>query len=243
MPTEMPNRHTVQLDPRAAILAALVGIVGIVSISPLDAARLAIIVLLVVCASMILSPSPRSTFLRSLVAIPFAIGIAAFSPLRLVATWNAEGVRAAYAAGWWHAVSLVVVAWLCAYIALTLTSHLGTERLLTGLTALKVPPVLIMLFSFIARYMRVLGDRIVTMTRAIDARAPHLRRLEKAHLYGHLGGSLMLRTHDAGERIHQAMLARGFDGTLPTPPLPAFHALDLMAPLVALLTVVAIRVM
>lgn len=228
------------LDPRTAIVAAVVAIVGLVSLAPLDGARAAIAALLVSCAGLIFSAEPTRTFFRSLVAIPFATTVAAAAPLRLVEEWGVDAVRAAYAAGWWHAISLVLTAWLCTYLALTLASHLSTERLLAGLAALKVPPLLILLFTFIARYMSVFAARITSMRRAIAARAPRLGRMEKAHLYGHLGGSLVLRTHDTGERIHQAMLARGFDGTLPSAPLPRLRAVDLAAPVFALAIVVAL---
>lgn len=228
------------LDPRTAIVATAVAIVGLVSLAPLDGARAAIAALLVVCAGLILAADPGRTFTRSLLAIPFAATVAAAAPLRLVGDWSAVAVRAAYVAGWWHAVSLVITAWLCTSLALTLASHLSTERLLAGLAALKVPSVLILLLTFIGRYMNVFGARITSMRRAIDARAPRLGRMEKAHLYGHLGGSLVLRTHDTGERIHQAMLARGFDGTLPSAPLPRLRAVDLAAPVFALAIVLAL---
>lgn len=228
------------LDPRMAVVATAIAIVGLVSLTPLDGARTVIAVLLVVCAGMVLAAEPGTTLVRSLIAIPFAASVAAAAPLRLVEQWSVEAVRVAYSVGWWHAASLVFTAWLCTYLTLTLASHLSTERLLAGLTALKVPSLLILLFTFVARYMSVFSARITSMRRAISARAPHLRRMEKAHLYGHLGGSLVLRTHDAGERIHQAMLARGFDGTLPSAPLPRPRAVDLAVPVFTLAIVVAL---
>jgi cobalt/nickel transport system permease protein len=85
-----------------------------------------------------------------------------------------------------------------------------------GLEALKVPDVFIALLSFIHRYVDVFRTQVRSMRIALDSRAPSMRRADRWRVYGNLAGNLFIRAYDRGERIHQAMLSRGFSGALPS---------------------------
>jgi cobalt/nickel transport system permease protein len=54
------------------------------------------------------------------------------------------------------------------------------------------------------------------MRDAIDSRGYMLGRAGRIRLYGNLSGSMFIRSYERGERVHGAMAARGFDGTIPT---------------------------
>jgi cobalt/nickel transport system permease protein len=50
--------------------------------------------------------------------------------------------------------------------------------------------------------------------------------LRRWSVYGNLAGNLLIRSYDRGERIHAAMLSRGFTGRLPTAEVLHFRASD-----------------
>jgi cobalt/nickel transport system permease protein len=70
------------------------------------------------------------------------------------------------------------------------------SELLQALRELKMPPLLIAVFSSMYRYITVLMSN------------PSRQRT----IIGNMIGSLFIRTFERGERVHQAMLARGYDG-------------------------------
>ncbi len=66
---------------------------------------------------------------------------------------------------------------------------------------------------FMHRYLFVLAAEALRMSRAQQLRAVSGRRMGLT-LYAALTGPLLLRAVDRARRVHQAMLARGFDGEL-----------------------------
>jgi cobalt/nickel transport system permease protein len=86
--------------------------------------------------------------------------------------------------------------------------------LLVALRRLRVPATLVGTLHFMYRYLFVLTeelDRMVTARRSRTFRRSG--RLDWGLLSG-LIGTLFLRAFERGERVHAAMLARGWDGTV-----------------------------
>jgi len=81
---------------------------------------------------------------------------------------------------------------------------------------LGLPPVLASTLALALRYLALLSDEGSRLALAFDARAVGPRDLRLARPLGRVVGSLALRALDRGERIGQAMAARGFAGTFPT---------------------------
>ncbi len=97
-------------------------------------------------------------------------------------------------------------------------------KLLQALEELRAPAVLVMLASFTYRYAFVLADEVQRMRRARDARGWQGRWITQARTVGQMIGVFFLRSYERAERIHLAMLARGFEGrptTLGASPLAA----------------------
>jgi cobalt/nickel transport system permease protein len=86
-------------------------------------------------------------------------------------------------------------------------------RLLDGLRRLGVPIVLIATLHFMVRYIHVLGDELGRMALARRSRSFRRSGLDYGLLTG-LIGVLFVRAMERGERVHAAMLARGWDGTI-----------------------------
>ena len=102
-----------------------------------------------------------------------------------------------------------------AFVAvLTLAGTTPFRKTLAGLGRLGVPAVLVSTLHFMGRYLHVLGDELARMTQARRSRTFRKSgRLDWTLLTG-LIGMLLVRSFERGERVHAAMLARGWDGTI-----------------------------
>ena len=87
-------------------------------------------------------------------------------------------------------------------------------RLLAAMGRLGAPAVLVATLHFMYRYLFVLADELGRMAQARRARSfRRAGRLDWGLLTG-LIGVLLLRSLERGERVHAAMVARGWDGTI-----------------------------
>lgn len=118
-------------------------------------------------------------------------------------------------AGLLAAVSLLVKGTLGVLASLTLAATTEAADLLAGLARLRVPVLLVAIMGFMVRYLDVVtaeaGRMLVAMrSRGVDPRSPkHWPALSRAL------ASLFIRAYERGERVHLAMLARGYDGRMP----------------------------
>ena len=103
---------------------------------------------------------------------------------------------------------------------LTLSTYI--PLLLQALVTLKMPPLLVSILASMYRYIGVLTNEFNAMHRAATARnfAPQNLYSYQRHdrpwqrqVLGNMLGVLFIRTYDRGDRIYQAMLARGYQGT------------------------------
>lgn len=88
-------------------------------------------------------------------------------------------------------------------------------RLLDGMRRLGTPRVLVATLHFMYRYIHVLLDELGRMVQARRSRSFRRSGLDWGILTG-LIGVLFLRAMERGERVHAAMVARGWDGTIRT---------------------------
>lgn len=86
------------------------------------------------------------------------------------------------------------------------------DRLLAGLRGLGCPRSLVLAVGMLLRYLHVLGDEARRLRRAAVARGWQARSLFHAATVGRWIGALFLRSHARAERVHGAMLARGYSG-------------------------------
>ena len=93
---------------------------------------------------------------------------------------------------------------------LTLTTAI--PALLNALVALRVPPLLVAILASMYRYISVLIKEFNAMRRAAASRNLNGSNRWQRQVIGNMVGSLFIRTYERGERIHQAMLARGYQG-------------------------------
>ena len=215
------------LDARVKLVVALCAILAI-SLTPARAwaahlGYLALILLAIALARLNL----RGVLARTLVGLPFLLVAALGAPfwrggvplysLRLF------GVNLALTSeGAWRLASVVVKGWLSILAAATLAQTTHFTALGRALRGLGLPPVLSSIILLMYRYLFVLVGEAFRLMRAREARtatpdgrAPRVSLAWRAGVTGSMVGTLFLRTHERGERIYQAMLARGFDGDMP----------------------------
>jgi cobalt/nickel transport system permease protein len=90
------------------------------------------------------------------------------------------------------------------------------RALLVAMRRLGVPATLVATLQFMYRYLFVLTEELDRMVTARRARSfKRSGRLDWGLLTG-LIGILFLRAFERGERVHAAMLSRGWDGTVRT---------------------------
>lgn len=110
---------------------------------------------------------------------------------------------------------------------LTLTT--SVPALLNGLIALKMPPLLVAILASMYRYISVLIGEFNAMRRAAASRNLTKNSGWQRQIIGNMIGALFIRTYERGDRIYQAMLARGYQGVPPVFDLPAGGKRDIVA--------------
>ncbi|WP_413255791.1 cobalt ECF transporter T component CbiQ [Floridanema fluviatile] len=110
---------------------------------------------------------------------------------------------------------------------LTLTT--SVPALLNGLIALKMPPLLVAILASMYRYISVLIGEFNAMRRAAASRNLTGNSGWQRQVIGNMIGALFIRTYERGDRVYQAMLARGYQGVPPVSELPAGGKRDIFA--------------
>lgn len=242
-----------RLDPRVKVLITVAFIVSN-SLLP-DAAwaayGVAFLAVLAVTAlaGLPLGFAPR----RSLIALPFTVaamsivftlpGTPVFTvdlgPWHLVAT-DAGLVRFA---------SIIARSLLSVQMAILLVATTPFPDVIHALGHLRVPAPLVAVLSFMYRYLFVLADEAMRLMRARDARSAGRAGARgggslrwRARVAGHMVGQLFMRSYERGDRVYNAMLARGYHGVLYTPHPHTMRPMDWLAGLTAALAVLALQV-
>jgi cobalt/nickel transport system permease protein len=118
-------------------------------------------------------------------------------------------------AGLWAAFGIVVKGSLGVLATVVLASTTSIPDILAGLERLRVPQVLVAITAFMIRYGDVVTDDLRRMRVARESRADDPRWIWQARAVASTAGTLFVRSYERGERVHQAMLARGYVGSMP----------------------------
>jgi cobalt/nickel transport system permease protein len=110
-----------------------------------------------------------------------------------------------------------------------LTLTIPIPVLLQNLSILRVPPLLIAILGSMYRYLDLLVEEFTVMRRAAIARNLLAGKRWQRLVIGNMIGSLFIRTYNRGDRIHQSMLSRGYQGVLPSKPPPKLNWRDRLA--------------
>jgi cobalt/nickel transport system permease protein len=89
------------------------------------------------------------------------------------------------------------------------------RTLLLGIERLHMPQLMVQIMQFMFRYADVIGSEMNRMRIARESRAFHGNGLRQLRVVAQSAGALFIRSYERGERVHLAMLSRGYNGTMP----------------------------
>jgi cobalt/nickel transport system permease protein len=203
-----------RLAPEVKVAAAVL-FVSLVAITPRYAAwafglHAAVIVAVIAAAGL----PVRFVLARLAVVLPF-ITFTLFLPF----VAGGERIELAGVAvsrdGLWSALIIAAKAGIGGTVSIALAGTTEQFEILRGLRRLKVPAVLVTIATFMLRYLDLLAGELARMRTAMACRGYRPRWLWQARPVASAAGALFVRSYERGERIHAAMLARGFTGSMP----------------------------
>jgi cobalt/nickel transport system permease protein len=117
--------------------------------------------------------------------------------------------------GLWGAWNILAKATLGTGASIMLVATTEVPDLLKGLERLKVPRIITGIAGFMVRYIDVIAGEMSRMRTAMAARGYSPRWIGQVRALATAGGALFIRSFERGERVHHAMLARGYNGRMP----------------------------
>ncbi len=119
--------------------------------------------------------------------------------------------------------ALLAKATLGVVASLLLAATTEADQLLQGLQRLRLPHQLVQIMGFMVRYLDVVSGELGRTLTAMRSRGADPRSPRHWPALGRALGSLFIRSYERGERVHLAMLSRGYTGRLPDLGRPAHH--------------------
>lgn len=163
----------------------------------------------VVCMLVLSRTSPIVVLKRSLIEAPFVV-FALLMPL------IAQGPRvdvwgmSLSVDGLWAASAILTKATIALLASIALVATTEPRRIVMALESLHLPRQLVSIMGFMLRYLDLIAEdysrmRTARVARGFRAAGPRGWRIIASGV-----AALFIRSHARGERIHLAMLARGY---------------------------------
>ncbi len=208
------------LDPAAKVLAALAVVVAVVTVPRQGWWAFAALGMLIGAIAVIAEVPPRRFGRGLVVEAPFLafallMPVVGRGPRRTVL-----GIPLS-TAGLGAGGDLLARGTLGVATALVLASTTSTPEMLGALDRLRLPRPLVAIATFMIRYLDVVAGELARMRVARISRGDDPRWLWQARAVAATAGTLFVRCYERGERVHLAMLSRGYDGSLPLGPSAA----------------------
>ncbi len=204
-----------RLDARAKVITTMVFITTVMSFDRYQISALVPFFVFPLCLTVMGNIPLAYLMKRVALVLPFALMVGLFNPLlddRILIRVGTLGISG----GWLSCASILLRAMLTAGAALILVGVTGFTPLCHALRRLGVPQPFVVQLLFLHRYLYVLIEEARQLSRARRLRSFGRRGLGIRNS-GPILGNLLLRTWERAERIHLAMLARGFRGEFPLP--------------------------
>jgi cobalt/nickel transport system permease protein len=203
-----------RIDPRAKVLTTMVFLVCVVSFGKYEVlAMLPFAIFPIALASS--GNLPLGYLARKLLFVaPFAVAVGVFNPL-LDRTVIVQLGELGISGGWVSLASILLRFALTTSAALVLIGTTSFNGVCMALERLGAPDVFATQLLFLYRYIFVLGEEALSMTRARALRSFGGRGMGM-RVFASMLGHLLLRTYDRAHRVYLCMLSRGFDGQIRT---------------------------
>lgn len=171
--------------------------------------------LLLVAAALLSKIPLLLLFKRALIEIPFIFFAILMPFFGTGEKFEIAGIEL-YREGLLAGTSIVVKGTLGVLAAVILSTTTTAREILRGLERLKLPAVMVQIASFMLRYVNVISDEMERMKVARESRGFVATGIKHWKVLATSAAALFIRSYERGERVHLAMLSRGFDGNLPS---------------------------
>lgn len=187
-------------DARAKLAAIVVYLVCVGTTSAGNYSRMAALAGVAIVWIVLARTGLFRSLLKAAAILPFPLSFGLLS-------WWVSGDPALAAA-------LVVRSYLSALVVVLLMATTTLADIFRGLQSFGVPSVLVLVLQSLTRYLQVVVEQGLRMRRASLSRAGSAG--QRYSLWRRAGGALAVlfgKSYGRAENVHQAMLARGFQGT------------------------------
>ncbi|MFJ7155959.1 cobalt ECF transporter T component CbiQ [Streptomyces sp. NPDC101118] len=202
------------LPPHCKLVAVL-GFVVVVVATPREAVWAFTLYAVLLAGVAAVARVPAGFLLRRLlIEVPFVL-------FAVLMPFVAQGERVEVlgmslsVSGLWGAWNVLAKGTLGVAASVLLAATTELRELLLGLQRLKLPPLLVQIASFMIRYGDVITDELRRMSVARRSRGFEARGPRHWGVLAKTAGALFIRSYERGERVHLAMLSRGYAGTMP----------------------------
>lgn len=202
------------LPPHCKLAAAFAFVLVVVS-TPREAVWAFGLYAVLIAAVAAAAGIPAGFLLRRLlIEVPF-VAFAVLMP------FVAQGERVDFlgmslsVSGLWGAWNVLAKGTLGVAASVLLASTTELRALLLGLQRLKLPPLLVQIASFMIRYGDVITDELRRMSIARRSRGFEASGIRHWGVLAKTAGALFIRSYERGERVHLAMVSRGYTGSMP----------------------------
>lgn len=117
--------------------------------------------------------------------------------------------------GLWGAWNIIAKASIGAATSIVLAGTTEVPDILAGMNRLKVPVVFTSIAGFMIRYLELIVEEIGRVRVAMTSRGYDPRWLWQARPIAASAGAMFIRSYERGERVYDAMVARGYAGEMP----------------------------
>ena len=203
-----------RLSPQTKLVAAMLFVLAVVATPREQVWAFALHAALLIAVAVTARVPPRLIGRRMLVETPFVI-------FAVLMPFLARGERidvlglAVSVDGLWSAWNVLAKATLGVVCSILLAATTELRELLLGLERLHMPALIVQIMGFMIRYADVIGDEMRRMRIARESRGFVARDLRQLPAVARSAGALFIRTYERGERVHLAMLSRGYTGQMP----------------------------
>ncbi|MFD9833053.1 cobalt ECF transporter T component CbiQ [[Kitasatospora] papulosa] len=202
------------LPPHCKLAAVLCFVVAVVS-TPREAVwAFALYAALLAGVAAVARISPGFLLKRLVIEVPF-VAFALLMPFVVPGEQTELLGVSVSVPGLWGAWNVLAKGSLGVAASVLLASTTELRSLLLGLQRLRLPPLLVQIASFMIRYGDVIGDELRRMSVARRSRGFEARGVRHWGVLAKTAGALFIRSYERGERVHLAMVSRGYTGTMP----------------------------
>ncbi|MEU2487219.1 cobalt ECF transporter T component CbiQ [Streptomyces sp. NPDC012617] len=202
------------LPPHCKLAAVLCFVVAVVS-TPREAVwAFALYAALLAGVAAVARISPGFLLKRLVIEVPF-VAFALLMPFVVPGDQTELLGLSVSVPGLWGAWNVLAKGTLGVAASVLLASTTELRSLLLGLQRLRLPPLLVQIASFMIRYGDVIGDELRRMSVARRSRGFEASGVRHWGVLAKTAGALFIRSYERGERVHLAMVSRGYTGTMP----------------------------